>query len=73
MPVQPCAGFIEGLLGLGAGCAVKGRFRGTGRCRRTDGGRVRLHSAAHLGGKWVKRIAVQLNSIESTLDLINSS
>lgn len=30
-------------------------------------------TVAHPGDKWVKHIVAQLNSIESTLDLINSS
>lgn len=36
-------------------------------------GTVAPHAAAHPGDKWVKHIVAQLNSIESTLDLIASS
>ncbi|MGW2690193.1 RacP protein [Streptomyces sp. NPDC001414] len=41
--------------------------------RRLITGTVAPHAAAHPGDKWVKHIVAQLNSIESTLDLINSS
>ncbi|MFF3821809.1 hypothetical protein ACFYYD_35495 [Streptomyces bluensis] len=41
--------------------------------RRFITGTVAPHAAAHPGDKWVKHIVAQLNSIESTLDLINSS
>jgi hypothetical protein len=41
--------------------------------RRFITGTVAPHAAAHPGDKWVKHITAQLNSIESTLDLINSS
>lgn len=41
--------------------------------RRFITGTVGPHAAAHPGDKWVKHIVAQLNSIESTLDLINSS
>ncbi|MER5556940.1 RacP protein [Streptomyces sp. NPDC002793] len=41
--------------------------------RRLITGTVAPHAAAHPGDKWVKHITAQLNSIESTLDLINSS
>jgi hypothetical protein len=36
-------------------------------------GTVAPHAAAPPGDKWFKHIVTQLNSIESTLDLINSS
>ncbi|MFE9636951.1 RacP protein [Streptomyces sp. NPDC006463] len=38
--------------------------------RRFITGTVAHHAAAHPGDKWVKHIVAQLNSIESTLDLI---
>ncbi|MFG2987462.1 RacP protein [Streptomyces sp. NPDC048258] len=38
--------------------------------RRFITGTVAPHAAAHPGDKWVKHIVAQLNSIESTLDLI---
>ncbi|MFE2325340.1 RacP protein [Streptomyces sp. NPDC059385] len=38
--------------------------------RRLITGTVAPHAAAHPGDKWVKHIVAQLNSIESTLDLI---
>jgi hypothetical protein len=41
--------------------------------RRFITGTVAPHAAAHPGDKWVKHIVAQLNSIESTLDLIASS
>ncbi|MFG2864901.1 RacP protein [Streptomyces sioyaensis] len=41
--------------------------------RRFITGTVAPHTAAHPGDKWVKRIVAQLNSIESTLDLIASA
>ncbi|MEU3528369.1 RacP protein [Streptomyces sp. NPDC038707] len=41
--------------------------------RRFITGTVAPHAAAHLNDKWVKHIVAQLNSIESTLDLIASS
>lgn len=41
--------------------------------RRFITGIVAPHTAAHPGDKWAKHIVAQLNSIESTLDLINSS
>ncbi|MET9336073.1 RacP protein [Streptomyces cellulosae] len=41
--------------------------------RRFITGTVVPHAAAHPGDKWVKHIVAQLNSIESTLDLIASS
>jgi len=41
--------------------------------RRFITGTVVPHGTAHPGDKWVKHIVAQLNSIESTLDLINSS
>lgn len=41
--------------------------------RRPITGTVSPHAAAHPGDKWVKHIVAQLNSIESTLDLIASS
>ncbi|GAA0651911.1 RacP protein [Streptomyces thermocarboxydovorans] len=41
--------------------------------RRFITGTVAPHAAAHPGDKWVKHIVAQLNSIESALDLINSS
>ncbi|MBX9399623.1 RacP protein [Streptomyces sp. TRM72054] len=41
--------------------------------RRFITGTVTPHAAAHPGDKWIKHIVAQLNSIESTLDLINSS
>ncbi|MFJ9034456.1 RacP protein [Streptomyces sp. NPDC102274] len=41
--------------------------------RRFLTGTVAPHAAAHPGDKWVKHIIAQLNSIESTLDLVVSS
>lgn len=41
--------------------------------RRFITGTVAPHAAAHPGDKWVKHIVAQLNSIESTLDLVVSS
>ncbi|EDY54777.1 MULTISPECIES: hypothetical protein [Streptomyces] len=41
--------------------------------RRFITGTVAPHAAAHPGDKWVRHIVAQLNSIESTLDLIASS
>ncbi|AMW15062.1 RacP protein [Streptomyces qaidamensis] len=41
--------------------------------RRFITGTVAPHAAAHPGDKWIKHIVAQLNSIESTLDLIASS
>ncbi|MEU9118149.1 RacP protein [Streptomyces sp. NPDC048483] len=41
--------------------------------RRFITGTVAPHAAAHPGDKWVKHIIAQLNSIESTLDLVVSS
>ncbi|MFI8242658.1 RacP protein [Streptomyces sp. NPDC085866] len=41
--------------------------------RRFITGTVGPHAAAHPGDKWVRHITAQLNSIESTLDLIASS
>lgn len=41
--------------------------------RRFITGTVAPHAAAHPGDKWVKHIVAQLNSIEFTHDLINSS
>ncbi|MFF1419252.1 RacP protein [Streptomyces sp. NPDC058280] len=41
--------------------------------RRFITGTVAPHASAHPGDKWVKHIVAQLNSIESTLDLIASS
>ncbi len=41
--------------------------------RRLITGTVGPHAAARPGDKWVKHIVAQLNSIESTLDLIASS
>ncbi|MCX4429967.1 MULTISPECIES: RacP protein [Streptomyces] len=41
--------------------------------RRFITGTVAPHAAAHPGDKWVKHIVAQLNSIESTLDLVASS
>ncbi|MFF5522617.1 RacP protein [Streptomyces coeruleorubidus] len=41
--------------------------------RRFITGTVAPHAAAHPNDKWVKHIVAQLNSIESTLDLINSA
>jgi len=41
--------------------------------RRFITGTVAPHAAAHPNDKWVKHIVAQLNSIESTLDLIASS
>lgn len=41
--------------------------------RRFLTGTVAPHAAAHPGDKWVKHIIAQLNSIESTLDLVLSS
>lgn len=38
--------------------------------RRFITGTVAPHAAAHPGDKWVRHIVAQLNSIESTLDLI---
>lgn len=36
-------------------------------------GTVAPHAASHPGDKWGKHIIAQLNSIESTLDLVISS
>ena len=41
--------------------------------RRFITGTVAPHAAAHPNDKWVKHIVAQLNSVEFTLDLINSS
>ncbi len=41
--------------------------------RRFITGTVAPHAAAHPRDKWVKHIIAQLNSIESTLDLVVSS
>lgn len=41
--------------------------------RRFITGTVAPHAAAHPGDKWVKHIIAQLNSIESTLDLVVSA
>ncbi|AIJ11045.1 MULTISPECIES: hypothetical protein [Streptomyces] len=41
--------------------------------RRFITGTVTPHAAAHPNDKWVKHIVAQLNSIESTLDLIASA
>ncbi|MFF7791291.1 RacP protein [Streptomyces sp. NPDC007991] len=41
--------------------------------RRFITGTVAPHAATHPNDKWVKHIVAQLNSIESTLDLIASS
>ncbi|MEJ8662227.1 RacP protein [Streptomyces sp. MS1.AVA.4] len=41
--------------------------------RRFITGTVAPHAAAHPGDKWVKHIVAQLNSIESTLDLMTTS
>ncbi len=41
--------------------------------RRFLTGTVAPHAAAHPGDKWIKHIIAQLNSIESTLDLVVSS
>ncbi|MFJ5292800.1 RacP protein [Streptomyces sp. NPDC088348] len=41
--------------------------------RRFLTGTVAPHAAAHPGDKWVKHIIAQLNSIESTLDLVIAS
>lgn len=41
--------------------------------RRFLTGTVAPDAAAHPGDKWVKHIIAQLNSIESTLDLVLSS
>jgi hypothetical protein len=41
--------------------------------RRLITGTVAPHAAAHPGDKWVRHIVAQLNSIESTLDLVVSS
>jgi hypothetical protein len=41
--------------------------------RRFITGTVAPHAAAHPGDKWVKHIIAQLNSIESTLDLVVST
>nr|WTB12142.1 RacP protein [Streptomyces antimycoticus] len=41
--------------------------------RRFITGTVAPHAAAHPGDKWIKHITAQLNSIESTLDLVVSS
>ncbi|MGW7600486.1 RacP protein [Streptomyces antimycoticus] len=41
--------------------------------RRFITGTVAPHAAAHPGDKWIKHIIAQLNSIESTLDLVVSS
>ncbi|WP_344570877.1 RacP protein [Streptomyces axinellae] len=41
--------------------------------RRFITGTVGPHAAAHPNDKWVRHIVAQLNSIESTLDLIASS
>ncbi|MCX5174403.1 RacP protein [Streptomyces virginiae] len=40
--------------------------------RRFITGTVAPHAATHPGDKWVRHITAQLNSIESTLDLVNS-
>ena len=40
--------------------------------RRLITGTVAPHAAAHPGDRWVKHIVAQLNSVESTLDLIAS-
>lgn len=40
--------------------------------RRFITGTVAPHAAAHPGDRWVRHITAQLNSIESTLDLVNS-
>ncbi|GAA0291331.1 hypothetical protein GCM10010302_32380 [Streptomyces polychromogenes] len=40
--------------------------------RRFITGTVAPHPAAHPGDMWVRHIIAQLNSIESTLDLVNS-
>ncbi|MFH9990536.1 RacP protein [Streptomyces luteogriseus] len=42
-------------------------------CRRFITGTVAPHAAAHPGDKWVKHVIAQLNSIESTLDLVVSA
>ncbi|RPK33135.1 RacP protein [Streptomyces sp. ADI93-02] len=42
-------------------------------CRRFITGTVAPHAAAHPNDKWVRHIVAQLNSIESTLDLIASA
>ncbi|GGV83118.1 RacP protein [Streptomyces massasporeus] len=41
--------------------------------RRFITGTVAPHAAAHPGDKWIRHIVAQLNSIESTLDLVVSS
>ncbi|GAA0703661.1 MULTISPECIES: RacP protein [Streptomyces] len=41
--------------------------------RRFITGTVALHAAAHPRDKWIKHIIAQLNSIESTLDLVVSA
>lgn len=41
--------------------------------RRFLTGTVAPHAASHPGDKWVRHIIAQLNSIESTLDLVISS
>ncbi|MDT0347522.1 RacP protein [Streptomyces litchfieldiae] len=41
--------------------------------RRFITGTIAPHAAAHPGDKWIKHIVAQLNSIESTLDLITTS
>ncbi len=41
--------------------------------RRFITGTVAPHAAAHPGDKWVRHIVAQLNSIESTLDLVVSA
>ncbi|MFI6951456.1 RacP protein [Streptomyces sp. NPDC050422] len=41
--------------------------------RRFITGTVGPHAAAHPNDKWVRHIVAQLNSIESTLDLISSA
>ncbi|MEV7856988.1 RacP protein [Streptomyces sp. NPDC088183] len=41
--------------------------------RRSITGTVAPHAAAHPNDKWVRHIVAQLNSIESTLDLISSA
>ncbi|MFD5234629.1 hypothetical protein SAMN06272771_7659 [Streptomyces sp. Ag82_O1-12] len=41
--------------------------------RRFITGTVAPHAAAHPGDKWVKHVIAQLNSIESTLDLVVSA
>ncbi|MFJ4633650.1 RacP protein [Streptomyces sp. NPDC088847] len=41
--------------------------------RRFATGTVAPHAAAHPGDKWVRYLVAQLNSIESTLDLIDST